>query len=554
MKRFACSLMPLVLAAASHAAFAAEPNVDSLARSLSSDNAQTRVDASRSLSRLDAERIAKATDALTKALGDSDPFVRAYAALALGKLEQPEGEVVADLARLLTDPEPRVRGAAVRSLRRLKPGPDVMLPIMIKTLEEADPQGAMLAIETIAEMGGEKAIAGLTNALKNERARYWACLALGEAGSKAKSAVPALVDALSDERTEVQIQALIALGKIGPEAASAVDEIAKFVKGDQPATQYAAAYALGEIAAPQGADALKAARRSDDPMLKTVAAWGLAKISPDSKVLLKEAAEQLVASLKSDDKHVRTAAARGLADLKPEAQLVRPALIAALADDDPAVRGNIVDAVAALGATAVPDLMKGLKNPAFREASAVILARIGPAAKGALPGLLSALDDASSSERSSADDFHAEALVAIALIGPQDPAVVKKCTAMLQSENERVRRTATYALGKAGASAKPAAAALRGQLGSDDEMLRVVTLWALLQITPQDPQIVKAAIPGLIKALEDQRPLVRLEATLALGRLGPKAAAAKDALAQLADDPDEAIRQAAAEAIEKIGE
>ena len=557
MSRIVRLLMPLHLALVAYAlvaniAFAADRSVESLVRSLSSDDVQTRVGAARDLSRLDGEKIAPATAELVKALGDSDPLVRAYAAVALGKLEQADGDPVAALAKLLTDPEARVRGMAVRSLRRLKPGPDVMLPIMVKVLEQADPQGAMLAIDTIAELGGDKAIAGLTNALKNERARYWACLALGEAGSKAKSAVPALVDVLSDDRTEIQVQALVALGKIGPDAAQAVAEIVPLVKADQPAVQYAAAYALGDIASPAGADALKELRRSDDAMLKTIAAWGLAKISPDSKVLKKEAAEQLVKSLKSDDKYVRQAAARGLVELRPDPEIVRPALVAALADDDPAVRGNIVEAIAALGERAVPDLVKGLKNPNFRDASAAILARIGPPAKQALPALVAALDDAASTERSSADEFHAEVLAAIALIGPQDAALIKKCMAMLNSEHDRVRRTATYALGKAGPAAKGAVGALRGQLNGDDEMLRIVTLWALLQITPDDQQVIKAAIPGLTKALEDPRPLVRLEAALALGKIGPKAASAKEALEQLGDDSDEAVRRAAAEALSQI--
>jgi HEAT repeat protein len=285
---------------------------------------------------------------------------------------------------------------------------------------------------------------------------------------------------------------------------------------------------------------------------RTIAAWGLSKISPDSKVFTKEAAEQLVKSLKSDDKFVRQVAARGLVELRPDPEIVRPALVAALADDDPAVRGNIVEAIAALGPKAVPDLVKGLKNPNFRDASAAILARIGPPAKAALPALVAALDDATSTERSSADDFHAEVLAAIALIGPQDAPIVKKCLAMLNSEHDRVRRTATYALGKAGPAAKGAVGVLRGQLNGDDEMLRMVTLWALLQITPDDQQIVNAAIPGLMKALEDPRPLVRLEAALALGKLESQAATAKEALAQLADDPDEAVRRAAAEAVEQV--
>ncbi|HEV7224478.1 MAG TPA: HEAT repeat domain-containing protein [Pirellulales bacterium] len=552
MKRFLKLPAMLLIATVATFAAAADRNADALLRSLASDNAKARADAAKAISQLDGEKIAAATQALMKALGDSDPFVRAYMALALGKLDKPDPKIIAALAKLLTDPEARVRGIAVRSLRRLKPDGEVMLPIMIQVLEQADAQGASLAIETIAE-SGDKAIAALTKALKNERARYWACLALGEAGPKAKSAVPALVEALSDDRPDIQAQTLIALGKIGRDASSAVTDIVVFVKAKQPAVQYAAAFALGAIASPDGAGALKDAGKSNDALLKTLSVWGLAKISPDNQVLAKQAAVQLVAGLGSEDGHVRAAAARGLVDLKPNPELVRPALVAALSDADPRVRGNIVEAISSQGAHVVPHVAQGLKNPSLRDASAAILARIGPAAKAALPQLVAALGDTASTEESDAGEFHAEVLMAVALIGPQDPAVVKRCMTLLKSDNERVQRTATYALGKAGAAAKPAVGALHDQLAGGDESLRLVTLWALLQITPEDQQVVKTAVPGLTQALADERPLVRLEAALALGKLGSKAAAAKSELESLGGDSDEAVRRAAAEALEQIG-
>jgi len=349
MNRFVKLPAMLLIATVASLAAAADRNAEALLRSLASADAKSRTEAAKAISQLDGEKIAAAAKDLTKALGDSEPFVRAYAAIALGKLDKPDPKIVAALAKLLTDPEARVRGAAVRSLRRLKPDGEVMLPIMIQVLEQADPQGASLAIETIAE-SGDKAIAALTKALKNERARYWACLALGEAGPKAKSAVPALVEALSDDRPDVQAQTLIALGKIGRDASAAVTDIVPFAKAKQSAVQYAAAFALGAIASPDGAVALKDAGKSNDALLKTLSVWGLAKISPDNQVLAKQAAVQLVAALGSEDGHVRAAAARGLVDLKPNPELIRPALISALSDADPQVRGNIVEAISSQGA------------------------------------------------------------------------------------------------------------------------------------------------------------------------------------------------------------
>ena len=549
MNRVVNLLILLCVAGAASISAAADNDLASLKGSLAGDDAKARAAAARSISLLDADQVAGATAELIKALSDSDPYVRAYAAVALGKLESADAKVVEPLSKLLTDKEARVRGMAAQALKQLHPDPQLMLPIMIQTLEHADPQGAVLAIETIAA-AGDKAIAGLTKALKNKRACYWCCLALGEAGPKAKEAVPALAETLSDDRPEVQVQALVALGKIGPDAASAIPQIAPLLQSKLPATQYAAAFALGNIGSPKGAAALKQATAAKDPMLKTLSAWGLAKISPDDRDAVKNAVEQLVASLKANDQFVRQAAARGLVELKAEPELVRPALIGALTDPDPTVRGNVVEAISALGAKATPDVMKGLKNPKIRGACATILARIGPDAKAALPDLIESLNDPAPAV---GDNPTPDVLVAIALIGP-DKGLVEKCRPFLSSEDEMERRTATYVLGKIGPDARPALAAIRNNLASDDERLRMISLWALLQITPKDAQVVKAAVPMLIKALDAERPLVRLEAALALGKLGPAAAAAKEELQRLAEhESDQAVKQAAAEALDKIG-
>jgi HEAT repeat protein len=78
-------------------------------------------------------------------------------------------------------------------------------------------------------------------------------------------------------------------------------------------------------------------------------------------------------------------------------------------------------------------------------------------------------------------------------------------------------------------------------------------VWALLKIQPGNAELTKLAVPLLIKALSDERELVRAEVATSLGELG---VAAKDALVPLqkvvAEDSSLMVRAAAAEAVKKL--
>ena len=125
--------------------------------------------------------------------------------------------------------------------------------------------------------------------------------------------------------------------------------------------------------------------------------------------------------------------------------------------------------------------------------------------------------------------------------------------AELAEPTPEVQYAAIYALGKIGSAAKAATADLRKNLTSDDEFLRIASIWALLQIHGKDDQLVKEAVPAFTKLLKDDREMRRLEAATALGELGPAAAKAVPILHELAESDTPAVRKAAKEAIAKIG-
>jgi HEAT repeat protein len=104
-----------------------------------------------------------------------------------------EGRSVAELERMLADPDPKVQAQGAYGLSQKGAAARPALPGLIAALR-----------------GKEKQV------------REYAAMALGQIGPEAREAVPALIEALRSEPWTVQRQAAIALGRIGPEARSAL--------------------------------------------------------------------------------------------------------------------------------------------------------------------------------------------------------------------------------------------------------------------------------------------------------------------------------------------
>lgn len=78
------------------------------------------------------------------------------------------------------------------------------------------------------------------------------------------------------------------------------------------------------------------------------------------------------------------------------------------------------------------------------------------------------------------------------------------------------------------------------------ETLQETAATALARIGPE-------AISALVQALRDVDPQVRIQAALALARMGPDASPAVPALMEALSDRDEAVRRSAARALGQVG-
>jgi HEAT repeat protein len=294
-----------------------------------------------------------------------------------------------------------------------------------------------------------KALADTLTKDDDPSVRKIAAQTLGSYGSRAESAVPALIGALSDAEVDVRGAAALALGRIGKSAKTAAMPLADLVvkDGDRD-VRCAAALALTRI----GRDAKAAVKtatprlleacKGDDKQVCVYARCALVILEDDPAPHVKSLAE----SLSDANADVRGSAAYVLGELSKRARTAVPALAAALKDSDLAVRRAVVRALGEMGddaRSAVPALAGTLKDAdaEIRSLTAMSLAEIGPEARVAVPQLIEALKDKEVQVRGSA-------VFALGEIGASPQTAVPAITQLLRDENADVRRAAALALGK----------------------------------------------------------------------------------------------------------
>jgi HEAT repeat protein len=551
MRRLFCFALVAVCCLPLRTGGAQEVDVQTLVEQLASPDRDTARGALDQLTQLGAEA-APAVPALTEALSNTEPHVVAYAAIALGKIGKPAAPAAEALVDAAFSGNPAVRRAAMGALKTIRPESEAFQAAVERILLEGDPGVIVPALETFAEFA-EEGVPRLREFLKKPRIGYWGAVLAADIGPAAAAAVPELTALLDDPEPEVRIQTLVALGEIGPQSAPAVESIVKLLESDEiMGVRYVAAFALGKIGkkSDEVNHPLVEAARGDEPILKTISLWALAKINPDEERVVRYAAETIVSMLSDEDPQVRSAAARALADFEGHADVVAPALVALLKDGDPTVVGNVLDALASIGSTAVDRVANALTNADLRHYATRLLYRLGPKAAEAVPALVAALQE----EVADADDvaFRLEVQLALAAIGPAAAPAVAELTKSLASDDHEIRGTACYALGKIGPDAAAAVEELQRRQQDLDASERVPLLWALLKIRPGDEAVAKMAAPLLIEALENPQAIARAEAAAALGGLGEHAQPALERLKQLRDDPDATVRDAAAQAVQKL--
>ncbi len=191
-------------------------------------------------------------------------------------------------------------------------------------------------------------VEGLVQSLgANDGATRWrAAEALGNLGSEAESAVPALVGALRDRSADVRWRTAEALGKLG--AGAAVPALAEALRDADDLVRGEAAKALGRLGAASEAavPALAEGLGHSEVAFRREVARALVRIGPGAR----GAVPALTAALGDKDKFVRMESARALGNVGPDARPALPALTMAARDPELLVARQAQEALRKLGA------------------------------------------------------------------------------------------------------------------------------------------------------------------------------------------------------------
>ncbi|MBI3462724.1 MAG: HEAT repeat domain-containing protein [Planctomycetes bacterium] len=162
---------------------------------------------------------------LYKALADSDPSVRGWAAFTLGFARigcmqlKPEGKVaIPALVEALQDVDAKVRYWAVCALGKNRPEPLLTFHALVKSLHSDSSSEVRSAAADALGRLGPLAVPELVEGLEDENSdvRRAAADALGGIGHVAQAAAPALVKLMKDPDRIVREQAAKALLQVDP--------------------------------------------------------------------------------------------------------------------------------------------------------------------------------------------------------------------------------------------------------------------------------------------------------------------------------------------------
>jgi HEAT repeat protein/cyclophilin family peptidyl-prolyl cis-trans isomerase len=335
-------------------------------------NSSVRAEAALALARTEDPA---AVPALQLAVHDPDVDVVWPAVYGLEKVEHPRtGEKVAPL---LTHNDARVREVAARTLGKQRYGDAVSeLVIALTDVELGVACNAAWALGEIEEDDACHPLGEMLSSNTSHRARLAAARALGSIGSK--KGKDYLIQALSDESVSVRCAAILSLAEIlGDEVEMFCDQM---MDDGSRLVRAAAIEAYGPGNANDQADRLAhIARTHDDPMMRTAAVTAMGQLEDKKAVRT-----VLVEKLQDEDWVVATVAVAAIGEQEDEEAI--PALIDVYRQrhrrEDVNIRKQVLTVLTDMGVVEGAEIAReALSDPDWRirEQALLLLEAIGQA-------------------------------------------------------------------------------------------------------------------------------------------------------------------------------
>lgn len=491
---------------------------------------------------LSAQEAQQAVDAAVIAASNADPRVRAAALMTISSLGLPDEVVIPQLSNSLRDENTDVRVVAVNALVR-RPS---LLPFMTKELTQllSNPDaGVAWHAAFLLHKQGEAALAIYEQALTIGDASVdvigRACVLLG------RPAVPRLTELLSDRAPKLRQMAALALGDIRPLAQETIAVFANALSDENQAVKMAALAAIRNVGA-RGQSAVPSVRellRDDSAEVKIMVVEILQLAAPRDERLIQDLVSTLNASESRVQKHVLDT----LRSLGTASRSAIPSVIALLHEPDDDVRGAAAAFLASQGAAAqeaVPVLLAQLRPTTDTEWLVTVietLGELGAVAQNAAEPLGEQMSDS-------------RATVRLASL---------KALVSLQLEPEQVHANIVHAFSDADVEVR--SQALRSIRRFGRRGVIFIPDLILLSANQRDGESAgraldrfdgyetdHASIPRLLALTSHKLPQLRRLAAKSLGRVGENDVDVKKKLELLSEDPDADVRDAAAQALQRV--
>jgi len=463
---------------------------------------------------------------------------------------------VAELIKGLQSPNPANREQAAKAAAAIKPLPSAVVPFLLNslrglkskpsndTVSDAIREQWGFAGDLITALGnaGAPAIPELSRALDDhdEAVRRGAIDALIVIARGSPEAWPVLVGALGNAHDDVpsRIEETIEANGNQAFAVKIVPLLQRSLDDPNPKVRGASAVTLSYILA------VSAPRSIGKETEIELVYWNG---PPAGDVIL-----DVAKSLDSVDRDKVSQIISNLSQIGPAAKGAIPYVLPVLKDRDGGMRLSALWYLAAMGSApelSVPDIIQCLKDPekSVRMKAMEVLGNCGLAAKNAIPELALQL-------KNTDGDLSVQAALALANIDPRHEGVLPLVMRAFDDPDQKDR--AMTALAEMGNNAKAAAPALVQLIAtdldsdnSDDKASeRAAAVAALARIDGAD------AIPELQHVIStDKDDEVRIAAVTALGAMGSSTPRAISALVEALNNDSDAVRDAASEALSKLG-